>query len=150
MAHGHGMSSALGPPLHKAIANTSITPITAQTIALPRSPASQNPLAALKQRIALVHPLTNAPGLLNILRIFIGLSYRIIESLPLTCPPPGGPMEGETKERWFQLAQLAAVEQDPEKLIVLVQEINRLLDEKEARLNQRRSGAGPIHPYKPR
>jgi len=52
--------------------------ITAQTIALPRSPANQNPLAALKQRIALVHPLTNAPGLLNILRIFIGLSYRII------------------------------------------------------------------------
>jgi hypothetical protein len=60
------------------------------------------------------------------------------------------PMEGETKERWFQLAQLAAVEQDPEKLIALVQEINRLLDEKEERLNQRRSGAGPIHPYKPR
>ena len=42
-------------------------------------------------------------------------------------------MEGEIKERWFQLAQLAAVEQDPEKLIVLVQEINRLLDEKEER-----------------
>jgi len=59
-------------------------------------------------------------------------------------------MEGETKERWFQLAQLAAVEQDPEKLIVLVQEINRLLDEKEERLNQRRRGAGAIHPYKPR
>jgi hypothetical protein len=59
-------------------------------------------------------------------------------------------MEGEIKERWFQLAQLAAVEQDPEKLIVLVQEINRLLDEKEERLNQRRRGAGPIHPYKPR
>ena len=55
-------------------------------------------------------------------------------------------MEGETKERWFQLAQLAAVEQDPEKLIVLVQEINRLLDEKEERLNQRRRGAGPIQP----
>jgi hypothetical protein len=59
-------------------------------------------------------------------------------------------MEGETKERWFQLAQLAAVEQDPEKLIALVQEINRLLDEKEARLNQRRSGAGSIQPYKSR
>ena len=59
-------------------------------------------------------------------------------------------MEGQIKERWFQLAQLAAVEQDPEKLIVLVQEINRLLDEKEERLNQRRSGAGPIQPYKSR
>jgi hypothetical protein len=60
------------------------------------------------------------------------------------------PMEGETKERWFQLAQLAAVEQDPEKLIALVQEINRLLDEKEKRLNQKRSDAGPIQPYKSR
>jgi len=59
-------------------------------------------------------------------------------------------MEGEIKERWFQLAQLAAVEQDPEKLIVLVQEINRLLDEKEERLNQRRRGGGPIQPYEPR
>ena len=59
-------------------------------------------------------------------------------------------MEGEIKERWFQLAQLAAVEQDPDKLIVLVQEINRLLDEKEKRLNQKRSGAGPIQPYKSR
>jgi hypothetical protein len=59
-------------------------------------------------------------------------------------------MEGETKERWFQLAQLAAVEQDPEKLIALVQEINRLLDEKEERLNQRRRGAGSIQPYKSR
>src|SRR6266851_5204559 len=61
--------------LHKTIANTSITPITVQTIALPRSPANQNPLAALKQRIALVHPLTNAPGLLSIFRIFIGSFY---------------------------------------------------------------------------
>jgi hypothetical protein len=59
-------------------------------------------------------------------------------------------MEGETKERWFQLAQLAAVEQDPEKLIALTQEIIRLLDEKEQRLNQKRSGAGPIRPYKSR
>ena len=59
-------------------------------------------------------------------------------------------MEGEIKERWFQLAQLAAVEQDSEKLIVLVQEINRLLDEKEERLNQRRRGAGLIQPYKSR
>jgi hypothetical protein len=53
------------------MATTSTTPITVQQIALPRSPASQKPLAALKQRTALVHPLTNAPGLLNISRIFI-------------------------------------------------------------------------------
>jgi hypothetical protein len=55
-------------------------------------------------------------------------------------------MEGETKERWFQLAQLAAVEQDHEKLIALTQEINRLLDGKEARLKQKRSGAPLSNP----
>ena len=50
--------------------------MTVQQIALLRSPANQNPLAALKQRIALVHPLTNAPGLLNILRNFIRSFYE--------------------------------------------------------------------------
>ena len=55
---------------YKTMANTSTAPMTVQQIALPRSPANQNPLAALKQRIALVHPLTNAPGLLSILRNF--------------------------------------------------------------------------------
>jgi hypothetical protein len=48
--------------------------MTLQQIALPCDPANQNPLAALKQRIALVQPLTKAPGLLIIFRIFIGLS----------------------------------------------------------------------------
>ena len=67
--------AASGARFHKTIANTSITPITAQTIALPRSAANQNPLAALKQRMALVHPLTNAPGLLRIFRIFIEPFY---------------------------------------------------------------------------
>jgi hypothetical protein len=59
---------------YRTIANTSTAPITAQQIALRCSPANQNPLAALKQRKALVHPLINAPGLLSILRSFIGLS----------------------------------------------------------------------------
>jgi len=63
------------------MATTSTTPITVQQIALPRSPASQKPLAALKQRTALVHPLTNAPGLLNISRIFIWSFYdRVAEN----------------------------------------------------------------------
>jgi hypothetical protein len=57
------------------MATTSTTPITVQQIALPRSPANQKPLAALKQRMALVHPLTNAPGLLNISRIFMESFY---------------------------------------------------------------------------
>ena len=48
-------------------------------------------------------------------------------------------MKGETKERWLQLCELAAKEQDPNKLLVLVDEINRLLEEKEQRLKQKKS-----------
>jgi hypothetical protein len=40
-----------------------------QQIAFPRCPASQNPLAALKQRTALVRPLAQAAGLLNSFKI---------------------------------------------------------------------------------
>ena len=46
-------------------------------------------------------------------------------------------MKGETKEHWTQLCQLAASEQDPDKLLALVKEINRMLEEKEKRLQQR-------------
>jgi hypothetical protein len=60
---------------YKTIAPTSIAPSTTQQIALRRSPASQYPVAALKQRIALVHPLPHAAGLLSIFRNFIGISY---------------------------------------------------------------------------
>jgi len=38
------------------------------------------------------------------------------------------------KERWRELCEQAAVEQDPKKLMVLVAEITRLLDEKQERL----------------
>ncbi len=46
-------------------------------------------------------------------------------------------MEGPEKERWLELRELAAGEQDPNQLLVLVQEINRLLEEKEERLKRR-------------
>jgi hypothetical protein len=48
------------------------------------------------------------------------------------------PMKGETGERWKQLCEQAAVEQDLEKLLQLTQEINRLLNEKEERLENLR------------
>jgi hypothetical protein len=51
---------------HNTMADTSTPPSTAQQIALLCSPANQYPLAALKQRIALVHPLAHAPGLASI------------------------------------------------------------------------------------
>ena len=47
-------------------------------------------------------------------------------------------MQGEIKERWLQLCELAAVEQDSEKLTLLIAEINRLLAEKEERLKKQR------------
>lgn len=47
-------------------------------------------------------------------------------------------MEGPTKERWYELCELAAKEQDASKLVALVTEINRLLEEKEQRLKAKR------------
>jgi hypothetical protein len=40
----------------------------------------------------------------------------------------------ESEERWKQLCSQASVEQDPQKLLQLTQEINRLLGEKRRRL----------------
>jgi hypothetical protein len=48
-------------------------------------------------------------------------------------------MQGETKERWYKLCEQAAIEQDPERLMALIEEINQLLGEKEQRLQQRRA-----------
>jgi hypothetical protein len=44
-------------------------------------------------------------------------------------------MTGETRKRWMEFCQLAAVEQDPKKLILLAEEINRLLQQKQERIN---------------
>ena len=46
-------------------------------------------------------------------------------------------MQGKTEEPWMQFCEQAAVEQDPEKLMQLVKEINRMLEEKENRLRRR-------------
>jgi hypothetical protein len=51
-------------------------------------------------------------------------------------------MEEGKKERWWELCERAANEQDPERLVALAKEINQLLEEKEARLKrERRAGA---------
>jgi hypothetical protein len=50
-------------------------------------------------------------------------------------------MQSETKERSFQLCQLAAVEQDPAKHLALVTEIDRMLEEEEERLKRKRRDA---------
>ena len=43
-------------------------------------------------------------------------------------------MQGQQKERWKELCELAAQEQNPERLMELVAEIDRLLEQKEQRL----------------
>jgi len=45
-------------------------------------------------------------------------------------------MQGDKNEHWMELCAQAAVEQDPEKLHALVEEIDRLLQEKEDRLKK--------------
>jgi hypothetical protein len=44
----------------------------------------------------------------------------------------------ENREKWMELCELASAEQDPEKLLALVQEINRLLEAKQERLNKQK------------
>jgi hypothetical protein len=43
-------------------------------------------------------------------------------------------MQGARRERWHELCEQAANEQDSKKLMSLIEEINRLLHEKDSRL----------------
>ena len=46
------------------------------------------------------------------------------------------------QQRWMELCAQAAVEQDPRRLLELITEINRLLEEKEQRLQRLRRSPG--------
>jgi hypothetical protein len=46
-------------------------------------------------------------------------------------------MIGQNKERWREVCEQVAVEQDPKKLVELTTEIYRLLEEKRRRLQRR-------------
>lgn len=50
-------------------------------------------------------------------------------------------MDQEKKDRWIQLCELASNEKDPERLLQLVVEINRLLDEKDQSLTMQRENS---------
>ncbi|MCU1300526.1 MAG: hypothetical protein JWQ87_810 [Candidatus Sulfotelmatobacter sp.] len=52
-------------------------------------------------------------------------------------------MQGEKKERWMELCAQAAVEQDPEKFHLLVEELDRLLREKKEDLQKESRASGP-------
>ncbi len=45
-------------------------------------------------------------------------------------------MKGEKKEIWMHLCEQAAIEQDADKLMELIKQINQLLEEKELRLKR--------------
>jgi hypothetical protein len=47
-------------------------------------------------------------------------------------------MIGQNKERWLEVCEQAAVEQDPKKLVELTTEIYRLLEEMRRRLQRKR------------
>ena len=44
-------------------------------------------------------------------------------------------MRDEAKDRWMLLCNQASTEQNPEKLLALIQEINQLLEEKRSRIS---------------
>ena len=50
-------------------------------------------------------------------------------------------MKGDQLERWQELCSQAAIELDSKKLMELIQEINRLLEQKEQRLLRERAKA---------
>jgi hypothetical protein len=47
-------------------------------------------------------------------------------------------MRGTTGETWTKVCAEAAVEQNPDKLLELVRDINRMLQEKETRLKRQK------------
>jgi hypothetical protein len=49
-------------------------------------------------------------------------------------------MQGKTRERWEELCEQAAHEQNPAKMLEIVAEINRLLDAKYDRVSQKDGG----------
>jgi len=46
-------------------------------------------------------------------------------------------MDRDTEQRWLVLCEQAAFEQDPVRLLGLVTEINRLLEEKQERVREK-------------
>jgi hypothetical protein len=46
-------------------------------------------------------------------------------------------MQNEQKEEWMRLCERAANEQDSQKLLELVKQINQILDEKDKRLKKK-------------
>jgi len=52
-------------------------------------------------------------------------------------PREDAAMDRDTEQRWLVLCEQAAFEQDPVRLLGLVTEINRLLEEKQERVREK-------------
>jgi hypothetical protein len=52
--------------------------------------------------------------------------------------------QGKVKEDWIQLCEQVAIEKDPERMIVLLRELNRMLDQKEERSKSEHAVHGGI------
>jgi hypothetical protein len=50
------------------------------------------------------------------------------------------------KQHWEELCRQASIEQDPRKLLLLITEINRLLAEKQSRIEQAHAEEGKQSP----
>ena len=55
-------------------------------------------------------------------------------------PPEGGSCMDENEDKWKELCAQAATEQDPDKLLELIAQINQLLEARERRLQ----GSPPV------
>ena len=51
-------------------------------------------------------------------------------------------MQEQSKERWTELCEQASKEQDPAKLMSLVEEINRLLEQRDRKIKIRETPKG--------
>ena len=63
----------------------------------------------------------------------------ILRLSPLSPVPEDNKMDSQHKERWIELAEAASKEQDPEKLLKIVEELNRALDEHHEQLRRRQA-----------
>jgi len=53
-------------------------------------------------------------------------------------------LQNETKERWKELCERAAVEQDHDKFLAIIQELNEVLEAKEHRLKVAEKHSGEL------
>jgi hypothetical protein len=53
-------------------------------------------------------------------------------------------IQGKVKDEWMQMCEQATIEQASERLVTLITEINRMLDEKEQRLKSGKSTKAPF------